>query len=36
LQAAGLSAEQLTHRYALLAVQLIPADIQTHGGKTPV
>ncbi len=30
LQAAGLSVEQLTHRYALLAVQVIPADIQAQ------
>ncbi len=30
LQATGLSIAQLTHRYALLAVQVIPADIHAH------
>ena len=30
LSAAGLSAEQLTHRYALLATQVIPADIHAY------
>jgi putative PIN family toxin of toxin-antitoxin system len=30
LQAAGLTAAQLVHRYALLAQRVIPADIHAH------
>jgi putative PIN family toxin of toxin-antitoxin system len=35
LQAAGLSVTQLTHRYALLAAQVIPADIHAHIPEDP-